>query len=140
MKDGHIDSFSDVSSSLRDPSLVDLSVMRDIRILEISDEVFAKLAAQTPGLYRDVVPAGFYPGVDEDVKVLHVRLGVLVSPKLPDDLVYKMTKALAENWISDMHPVASMLATVKPEQLAAEIGIELHPGAAKYYSEQGWLK
>jgi TRAP transporter TAXI family solute receptor len=140
MKDGHIDCFSDVSSSLRDPSLVDLAVTRKVHILEIPDDIFKKLTARTPGLYREVVPKGTYNGIDQDVKVLSVRLGVLVSPKVSNDLAYKLTKALAENWVSEMHPVSNMLATVKPEKLAAEIGIELHPGAAKYYKEKGWLK
>ena len=54
---------------------------------------------------------------------------------LPADQVYAMTKAMAEN-------VASMAATNKamekltPKDMAEDIGVPFHPGAARFYKEK----
>ena len=140
MKDGHIDAFCDLNSSLKDPSTVDLSITREIRILPISDDIYGELAKTAAGLYQAVIPAGSYNGVDQDVPTISSRLGLIVNPDLSDDLVYKLAKFLAENWVSDMHPVSKSLANVQPQGLAQELGCPFHPGAAKYYRERGWIK
>jgi len=140
MKDGHIDAFCDINSSLKDPSTVDLAITRQIRMLPMTDDIFDQLAKTAAGLYQAIIPAGSYNGVDQDVPTISSRLGLIVNPDLSDDLVYNLAKSLAENWVSDMHPVSKSLANVQPQELAQELGCPLHPGAAKYYKERGWIK
>ena len=55
---------------------------------------------------------------------------------LEDNLVYKITKALWEN-VSDLHKVHPKAALITLDTALQGLSIPLHPGAAKYYSEQG---
>ena len=140
MKDGHLDAYADLAGSLSEAVLTDLSLFREVRILPCPDDVLQRLQAKSPGLFRGVIPAGSYQGVDADVPIVASGLGLIVNPDLPEDLVYNMAKTLAENWASDMGPVSKTLAAVKPQDLAKPLGVEFHPGALKYYKEQGWIK
>ena len=86
------------------------------------------------------VSTGEYNGVDKDVMVIGYRQGLVVNPSFPEDLVYKMAKTMAENWVRDMHPVAKLFSAVQPQELALPIGVEWHPGSLKYFKERGWIK
>jgi len=140
MKDGHLDAMSDTPSSFNDPSMVELAIMRAVRILPIPDDMFQELNKVSPGLFRAYVPKGSYKGIDNDVPVLGLRLGMIVNKDLDEKLVYQMAKALVENWEKDMVPISKSIAEMKPEDLAETMGVEMHPGALKYYKERGWIK
>ena len=79
-------------------------------------------------------------GLPYDVRVVGTPNIVIVSSKLPDDLVYRMTKAFFEpaglEMIRNSHPSARPLALEK----AAVAPVPLHPGAEKFYREKGILK
>ncbi len=140
MKDGHIDAMANAFAPKGDPNITELSIQRPIRALEIPAEVRQKVSAASPGVYSAVLPKGSYNGVDSDVNVLGFSLALAVSADLPEDLVYQMTKYLAENW-SDVQLVSERFKEVQPQELARpNVGVPFHPGAAKYYREQGWLK
>jgi TRAP-type uncharacterized transport system substrate-binding protein len=47
-----------------------------------------------------------------------------------------MTKTLAAH-VKDMASVAKAMSTLDPKGMAADIGIPFHPGAAKFYKENG---
>lgn len=140
MKDGHLDAMSDTPSSFNDPSMVELAIMRPVRILPIPDDMFKELNKLSPGLFRAYVPKGSYKGIDNEVPVLGLRLGMIVNKDLDEKLVYQMAKALVENWEKDIVPISKSLAEMKPEELAQSMGVEMHPGALKYYKERGWIK
>ena len=62
---------------------------------------------------------------------------VAVHEKLSPDLVYHMTRLLFEHK-KDLVAVAASMESMKAENVA-QIKIPLHPGAEKYYREQGIL-
>jgi len=140
MKDGHIDAVTDTSSSFNDPSMVELSIVKPIRILPITDDIFGKLTKVSSGLFRSSLPKGSYKGVDSDVPVVGLRLGLIVNKDVDEKMVYQLTKALAENWEKDVGAISKSLASLKPEALANSMGVDMHPGARKYYLERGWIK
>jgi TRAP-type uncharacterized transport system substrate-binding protein len=59
---------------------------------------------------------------------------LIVSAKLPDDLVYKMMKTIATNLPRFADVVKDMKGST-PKDLAFDLGIPYHPGALKYYKE-----
>jgi TRAP transporter TAXI family solute receptor len=140
MKDGHVDACVAGVAAQGDPKATELSVFNPIRVIPVSDEALATMQAQGPGIYKGFLPKGSYKGIDTDVAAILVRTGVIVSADLSNDLAYKMTKVLAENWKKDMQPVMKALAKVKPQELSTSLGTDFHPGAAQYYREKGWLK
>jgi TRAP transporter TAXI family solute receptor len=140
MRDGHIDAATPAFDLSGDPGLTELTVFKPIRILPVPDDVLKAMQAKNPGVLGVVIPAGSYPGVDADVAGVGGVTGLIASPDLSEELVYQMTKAMAENWVSHMQPVLADLKKVEPQGLARLMGVDFHPGALKYYREQGWVQ
>lgn len=139
MKDGHLDLVAKGATKF-EAFLMDLSAQKPIRLLGTSDALFNALSKQIPGIYKIVIPKGIYNGVDKPVTVIGYRQGLVVRSSVPDDIVYKMVKALAEHWVSEMQPVAKLFSTVQPEELALPLGVAYHPGSLRYFKERGWIK
>ncbi len=140
MKDGHLDAVVASINLQGDPTISDLETTRAVRILEIPADVMQKLQAVSPGLYPAVMPAGSYKGVERDTRIPGFSLGLAVGAELPEDLVYRMIKTLVENW-STMQAVSADLADLQPQDLARPtLGVDFHPGALKFYKEQGWIQ
>ena len=49
-----------------------------------------------PGYDLITIPKGSYPKQDQDVKVIGFHTHVVASCKLPEEVVYTMTKSIAE--------------------------------------------
>ncbi|MCX5906693.1 MAG: C4-dicarboxylate ABC transporter substrate-binding protein, partial [Deltaproteobacteria bacterium] len=62
----------------------------------------------------------------------------IISAKLPDDLVYKITKTMVNN-LPRYGDVVKDMKGVTAKDLAVDIGIPFHPGTLKYYKEIGAL-
>ena len=85
----------------------------------------------------DTIPAGTYAGI-RAVETLSVGAQWVVGATAPEDLVYAIAAALwnPENrrLLDGGHAKARL---IRPETALSGITIPLHPGAARYYSEQG---
>ncbi|MFW5680836.1 MAG: TAXI family TRAP transporter solute-binding subunit [Pseudomonadota bacterium] len=119
-------------------SVSEVAASLPIRLLPISDGAFEELLAINPGYGRGVIPAGSYPGVDEDVPTL-VDDTVLIAPaSLPDDHAYWIVKTLAEN-AERVAALGPALRGFGPEMMPHVAIVDLHPGARRYYEEVGLL-
>jgi hypothetical protein len=59
------------------------------------------------------------------------------NAKTPDDVIYKITKAVHDNK-ADMAAVFPALNRFHPEQMAKKYKVlQYHPGAIKYFTEKG---
>ena len=81
------------------------------------------------------IPKGTYPKQDKDVQVIGYYTHVVASCTLPEDKVYKMTKAIAGN--KDAGRGLQGHGRADPGGMAQDIGVPFHPGAAKWYKEAG---
>jgi len=135
LKDDKIDAFFCVAGAPT-TAIVELATTNEIKLLEVDDEHADKLIEKYPFYTKYNVPGGSYKGVDSDVQTVAVVATFIVSDKLSEDLVYKMTKALFENSdeIAKAHPKG---AELDPEYSVSGISIPIHPGALKYYKEIG---
>jgi uncharacterized protein len=61
---------------------------------------------------------------------------IVASCKLPAETVYKMTKAVADN-VGSLGAVVKSMGALKAKDMAEDIGVPFHPGAAKFYAEAG---
>jgi uncharacterized protein len=132
MKDGHAQAFT-LGTTIPSGAVMDLASARDVKLLDLSDSLDA-MRKINPGYTLVTVPANTYPKQTKDVKVIGYATHIVAACSLPADKVYTMTKAMADN-------VASMAATNKamekltPKDMAEDIGVPFHPGAAKFYKE-----
>ena len=75
---------------------MDMANSRPVRMLDIPDDVFAALVKKNSGFSRITIKKGTYPGMDADVQSVQFPAHVIVSCKLPDDVVYNMAKSMTE--------------------------------------------
>jgi len=107
-----------------------------VTMLNLTDEQMAK-ADGGRGLWtRYVIPAGTYPGQTEDVNTIAQPNFLATSADLPEENVYQITKTIYENlpFLQAIHPATKAMAL---ESAIAGLPVPLHPGAARYYREQG---
>lgn len=120
------------------PSFMEVTETTDARFLPISDEAFAFLQAANPGFSRSEIPAGTYRGQDEPVPTAATALIIIASDAMTEDEAYWITKTLAEN-IDEVRALHSQLSNLTLEGMSDVSGIQLHPGAERYYREAGLL-
>ena len=134
MQDGHSNMMI-VGTTIPASGIMDLAAGRDVRVLDLSD-VFADLKKINAGYTLVDIPAGTYPKQDKVVRVPGFAAHVAVSCKLPDDVVYGMAKAIADN-VPALAAIGKSVADLTPAIMAADIGVPMHPGAARFYKEKG---
>lgn len=107
-----------------------------VTMLDLTDEQMAQ-ADGGRGLWtRYVIPAGTYPGQTEDVNTIAQPNFLATSADLPEENVYQITKTIYENlpFLQAIHPATKAMAL---ESAIAGLPVPLHPGAARFYREQG---
>ena len=112
---------------------------RKVRIVPITDTT--ALLGQYPYYAPAAIPIKFYPGTDNktDVSTFGVKATFVTSSRVPDDMVYAITKEVFENLdqFKKLHPAYEALT---PEGMLQGMSAPIHPGAMKYYKEAGLLK
>jgi TRAP transporter TAXI family solute receptor len=121
--------------------ILDLGSTMKLRMIPVSDAEFAKLQQINPGFVRHVIKAGTYTeqGITDDVKTFQSPTILIASSKTPDEVVYKITKAIAEGR-EDLANVTKAMKGVTPADMGRDYGLPYHPGAARYWKEVGVLK
>jgi uncharacterized protein len=135
MKDGHAQAYGP-GTTIPASSIIDLAADRKIRLLSLPDDKIKMLQQKNAGYLKRIIPKGTYPGVDYDVATVGYFAHLIISAKLPDALVYKITSVFAKN-LPRFGDVVKDMKGVTPKDLALDIGIPFHPGALKYYKETG---
>lgn len=119
------------------PAIDQIAVKTPVRLIPIPDELIKKLHDEGYPFYvKVVIPKGTYNGMDEDVQTIAVKATLVVDKDVPDDVVYELTKIFFENTdeLAKAHQVAKQIDVKKAFE---GLMIPLHPGAIKYYEEQG---
>jgi TRAP transporter TAXI family solute receptor len=137
MKDGHAQVMT-LGTTAPASAVMDLASARDIKLVPVDDKTMAEMQKQNPGYIKRVIKAGTYPKQDKDVPVIGYSTHIVAACDLPEDVVYKITKAMAEN-VDDMAAVVKPIAGLTAKDMAVDIGVPFHKGAAKYYKEKGAL-
>ena len=133
LKDGHAQVFT-LITTVPASSVMDLASARDIRVLEVPDEKLKALQQINRGYDKRIIKAGSYPKQDKDVQTIGTWTHLVASCKLPEDTVYKITKALATN-VENLGNVVSAVKGLTVKDMATDVGVPYHPGALKYYKE-----
>ncbi|NKB26834.1 MAG: TAXI family TRAP transporter solute-binding subunit [Rhodobacteraceae bacterium] len=135
LSDGNIDAAL-WNGSFPLPPVIKLSAQRDVRLIPISDEFYAKVSAEFPPYFRLSIPGGTYEDVAEDTPTYGLANGLVISADVSEDRVYQMTKAIFES-LDDLAGVHPAFGRVSKETVLNGFGAPLHPGALKYYREIG---
>lgn len=138
MKDGHAQGYL-LGTTIPASSILDLGTTKKVRLLSLPEDKIKELQKINAGYLKRVIPAGTYPGVNYDAITVGYFTHLVISAKLPEPLVFKITKVLAEN-VDRLADVVKDMKGVTVKDLALDVGVPFHPGALKYYKEKGAIK
>ncbi|WP_110111660.1 TAXI family TRAP transporter solute-binding subunit [Bacillus sp. CGMCC 1.16541] len=134
IQDGSIDA-AFVTAGTPTGAVESLSATQEVVIVPLADEKVAELIEKYPYYIEDAVPAGTYK-LPAEVKTVAVQAMLAVSTDLEEDLVYEITKSIFENTDKITHAKGKLITA---ESAVEGAGIPFHPGAEKYFKEQGLL-
>ncbi|WEX09368.1 TAXI family TRAP transporter solute-binding subunit [Chelativorans sp. AA-79] len=123
------------SAGLGVASIKDLAVSLPITMVAVPAEVAEKLGAP---FQAATIPAGTYEGQTEDVPTLAVTNILVTHSDVSDDLAYEMTKQLFEH-LDAMTAAHAAAKGISLEKATEGLPVPLHPGAERYYKEEGLL-
>ena len=135
MKDGHADFFT-LGSSLPTGSVMDLASARKINLVNIDEETFAKFKAKNAAFQHRTVPAGSYPGFDEEIRTISYDTHMVAACDYNGDIVKAVLGAIADN-NENFAAVTKSMAGLTVETMATDLGVPFHPAAKEFYAERG---
>lgn len=135
MKDGHVQVFT-LGTTAPASAVMDLASARNVQLVPVDDKTMGELKKMNAGYNKLIIKAGTYPKQDKDVPAIGYSTHIIASCDLPEDVVYKMTKAMAAG-VADMAAVVKPITGLTAKDMAIDIGVPFHKGAAKYYKEVG---
>ncbi|MDJ1009525.1 MAG: TAXI family TRAP transporter solute-binding subunit [Paracoccaceae bacterium] len=108
----------------------------DVKILEFTDEELMQADGDRGLWFRYVIDAGTYPGQEEDINTIAQPNFLATHADIPEEHVYQITKTIYENlpFLNAIHPATTAMSL---EVAINGLPVPLHPGAARYYREQG---
>jgi len=135
------DRFIDLHCSLYNlpaSSVEECFVSRKSKLLNIGENLGKKMV-ENHSFLDYVIPAGTYKGQNEDIHTIGLPMTIFVNKDIPDEAAYFLAKAMYENkeYLVNVHP---SFKSFEPEKITMGVGVDLHPGAIKYYKEVGLLK
>lgn len=133
MQDGQIHAFMPITT-IPAASIMDIASNRKIRLLSLPEDKVREMRNINSGYIRYVIAKGTYQGQNEDVVTVGTFTDLLASAKLPDDMVYKLTRALVENK-DRLSAVVKEIAATQPKEMAPDLDVPYHPGALRYWKE-----
>jgi TRAP transporter TAXI family solute receptor len=134
VQDGHAHAFT-LGTTIPSGAVMDLASARDVKLLDLSGDLDA-MRKINPGYTLNNIPKGTYSKQDQDVKVIGYATHIVASCKLPEDTVYRMTKAIAAN-TQTMGTIVKDIQSLTPKGMSEDIGVPFHPGSARFYKEAG---
>ncbi|MFC7062696.1 TAXI family TRAP transporter solute-binding subunit [Halobacillus seohaensis] len=132
IQDGTIDA-AFITSGTPTGAVESLAATSDVTIVNISTEKAQELMDQYSYYSEDEIPEGTY-GLEESVSTVAVQAMLVAHSDLSEDLVYEMTKAIFENTDQISHAKGELISA---ESALDGVGVDLHPGAQKYFDENG---
>jgi len=116
----------------------EVSIKNDLLFLDLPQDLLARLSKET-GEEIGMMPLGLYRGVNHSIRTL-VRSGTVIYTRadIPDDFAYAVAKAIDEQ--QDQLQWSHLQFSYNVHNVGKADEVPLHPGAARYYKEVGYLK
>ncbi len=138
VKDGQIDVFVWIGPG-EAWFVVDVSGSVPLKFLSIDPEIAEKVGARL-GANVGTLPAEYYKGkVGPNVTTLWDTNAIVVRGDLDEDSAYALTRAIVEGK-DDIALANPAWKSIDPEKAWQNVVYPLHPGAARYYQERGYMK
>lgn len=116
-------------------SIKEATTTCDTVLVPVTGEAIDKLVAENDYYRQAVIPGAMYRGNPDAVKTFGVGATFVTSSKVPEKVIYQVTRAVFENFedFRKLHPAFNNLQ--KGEMVKDGLSAPLHEGAKKYFIE-----
>lgn len=125
-------------------AMVQLASTKGMELHSFTEADVQKINEIIPAYIPSMIPSGVYEGVDYDVRTPAVSALLVVSSDLDDELVHGITAALwnknTRKLLDNGHPKGRLITVETALDGVATLGVPLHPGAEKFYRDQGMMQ
>ncbi len=140
LADGQLDAYFYVMPAPT-AALIQLASTRGFELYRMSEEERRIYEEGNPFYYTTTIPAGTYSGIDYDVTTVGVGDQWVTNADVDEELIYQITKALyndsSKKLFASGHPKAKDITL---DIATKSVKIPFHPGAERFYREQGLIK
>ena len=136
LKDGLIDAFV-YAAGLPTGAYSQLAVENDIRFISMSEEELATMLAAVPAMSPFTIPADTYEDQPDPVQSVSLWNFAIAHESMPESLAYEITKLAMENPERMVQTHAAAKETL-PENVINNAVIPFHPGAVRWFEENGY--
>ena len=111
----------------------------DVELVSVTGAPIDRLVADNSFYRVATVPGGMYAGSPNDTSTFGVGATVITSADVPEKVVYTVVKAVFDN-LADFKKLHPAFRNLREEEMISDgLSAPIHPGAAKYYKERGWM-
>lgn len=127
------------TGSAPDSYIVQANTNRAAKLLSYTEEELATVLEAIPSVTTGIVPANSYDGIDYEVETLCTYQGIQVDMSFSQELVYKMWKAMWEEYADTWKTAYTNGADNNiPEMTLQAAKTPLHAGTVQYLTELGY--
>jgi len=139
LQDGRIDAYFYTVGHPNGSVMEATAGTRKVRFVPI--ENVDNLIAQYPFYAKSIIPIAMYPNATNtsDVVTYGVKATLVTSAKVPEEVVYAVTKEMFEN-LEEFKALHPSLAVLTKENMLEGNPAPYHDGAIRYFKEAGLIK
>ncbi|WP_078408773.1 TAXI family TRAP transporter solute-binding subunit [Priestia abyssalis] len=127
-----------LSSGYPNSGIMELAATDDVEIIPVPEELTLKLKEAYPAFEMGTIPADTYAGVSKEIPTVKVNNLLITNKELPNEAVYELTKTLFDH-LDALKAAHNSAKDIDLQKAVEELPLPLHPGAEKYFKEQGVL-
>ena len=118
------------------PAAKEVETKEPLNFISLSPTQIDLVRKAIPELTPSMIAAGAYSSLKKDYATIGVYNFAVGRSDLPEDLAYRLVKAVHENQSRLVSATKSASETV-PQNVVKNTFLPFHPGAARYYREIG---
>ena len=134
MRNRQIDGFA-TGSTHPTSHIQELAATTSIRLLSLTPEQIQRVVSADPSVSQVTIAAGTYPNQTADVMTFGLPVGAYTTTRMDDQTAYDITRIFWSR-AAEMARQNAWWGAVAPRD-AVSLGVRLHPGAVRYYTEAG---
>ncbi len=139
LRDGRIDAMF-YTVGLGAAAITEAAQTAPIAVVPIAPEKIAELHKEYPFYTAFTIPGGTYPDLPDDVTTVTLKATLVASSKLSEQAVYEFMKTVFHDKIKAFYgdiQNPNLKPYFKVDNALDGMPIPLHPGAVKFYKEEG---
>jgi len=137
MTENRIDATGD-AVSVPSSDILEASTTNDLKFLSLDQDVI-NAVSKNLGMESGTISADSYEFLKQDMDTVYTPAILIVHKDVPKEEVYRVTKAIYEN-IEYLATVHTEFNNLTDENFVKVGKVPLHPGAEKFFKEQGLIE